>query len=272
MEKGNRSDCAILVNSCDAYSDVWQPFFTILKNRWGILDYPIYLNTESIKCHIQEFDVITINCPKKIEWGGRLINALYAIEEEFVLVLLEDFFFQDDVKDKYIYNCLDVMRKDSQIACMSLLPVGRFFKETNVGSREEYPGFVRRDNNEIYILCCEPALWRRRDLIYFTREWQNPWIWEAYGHHYVKKSKKKFYCRSASAEEIFKYDVERGGAIHRGKWVGCTVRPILEENGIDMDLDKRGVIEDWMKEPEVNNASILKKVKNRFFLIRSLLS
>ena len=37
----------MLVNSCDAYEDLWQPFFTLLKRYFAPLDMRILLNTES---------------------------------------------------------------------------------------------------------------------------------------------------------------------------------------------------------------------------------
>ena len=36
----------MLVNSCDAYEDLWQPFFTLLKRYFAPLDMRILLNTD----------------------------------------------------------------------------------------------------------------------------------------------------------------------------------------------------------------------------------
>ncbi len=37
----------LLVNSCDAYADLWQPFFTLLKRYFVPLPAEILLNTET---------------------------------------------------------------------------------------------------------------------------------------------------------------------------------------------------------------------------------
>lgn len=266
------NDCSLLVNSCDAYADAWKPFFRILHRRWSDLCMPVYLNTEHKKCDVPEFEVHTLNYEGNHEWGGRLKSALENISTEFVLVMLEDFFLQGDVRSDIIEQCLGYMRNDSEISCISFLPVGKYFHENNAGDREEYPGFVRRNNNERYILCCVPALWRRKDLIFFTKNWQNPWIWEAYGHYYVRKSRKKFYCRLPGRGDVFLYDVVRGGAIHRGKWVGCSVRKILKDNDITVDLEKRGVVEDWTLQGYAEKISLARKLKNRIYIVRSLIS
>lgn len=55
----DKLSCAVLVNSCDKYSETWIPFFTLLKKYWPDCEYPIYLNTENKKCSIP--DISTIN-------------------------------------------------------------------------------------------------------------------------------------------------------------------------------------------------------------------
>ena len=42
-----KNDITIIVNSCDKYSDLWYPFFELLRIQWPDLSYPIILNTES---------------------------------------------------------------------------------------------------------------------------------------------------------------------------------------------------------------------------------
>ncbi|HEM3582544.1 TPA: hypothetical protein U1B90_002248, partial [Streptococcus suis] len=74
-------DTVILINSCDAYSDVWEPFFKILEKTWPeISNYRIILNTETKQYQNQYFDVKVMNVlPGKtpsIPWGERLLDVL----------------------------------------------------------------------------------------------------------------------------------------------------------------------------------------------------
>jgi hypothetical protein len=51
------NNLSIVVSSCDSYSDLWNPFFTLLKKYWiGIEKYPIYLCTESKKITFEGLD------------------------------------------------------------------------------------------------------------------------------------------------------------------------------------------------------------------------
>ena len=40
------SKYTLLVNSCDSFSDCWDPFFILLKKKWENNNFPILLNTE----------------------------------------------------------------------------------------------------------------------------------------------------------------------------------------------------------------------------------
>ena len=39
----------IIINTCDAYNDVWELFFKAFDEYWPRCEYPIILNTEKIK-------------------------------------------------------------------------------------------------------------------------------------------------------------------------------------------------------------------------------
>ena len=68
-----RCEFTVLVSSCDAYEDLWNPFFSIIKKEWPeVVDYPIVLNTES-KAYTH--DGLNIKCYQlykpgtKVHWG-----------------------------------------------------------------------------------------------------------------------------------------------------------------------------------------------------------
>ena len=45
MEKS--VSCAVVVCSCDKYSDLWDPYFELFKKFWADCPYPVFLNTET---------------------------------------------------------------------------------------------------------------------------------------------------------------------------------------------------------------------------------
>ena len=166
---------------------------------------------------------------------------------EYVFFLLEDFFFEKPVNTAEIERCLDYMERDKSIANFTMMSTAECANPENCVKSSKYDGFLERRQHGMCKLNAAPGLWRKEALMTWTAENDTPWEWEYFGSMRTWFSKAKFYSRKITAPPVFVYDVVHGGAVHRGKWVGKSVRPILEEYGITLDLDKRGVIEDWME-------------------------
>lgn len=81
----------LLVNSCDAYADLWQPFFTLLKRYFVPLPAEILLNTETKDF---AFDGLNLRCVHSTAptYGERMTDALREVKTEYTLLLLDDFF------------------------------------------------------------------------------------------------------------------------------------------------------------------------------------
>ena len=98
----SQNKCEIIVSSCDAYSDLWTPFFNSLFQHWEDCPYPIYLLTEEKECNIE--NVTTIKAGKNTNWSDRLITASKELRTERILLILEDFFLRSKVKKINIKN------------------------------------------------------------------------------------------------------------------------------------------------------------------------
>lgn len=78
-----RNDCTILLCSCDAYSDCWEPFFKLLKKFGDNCPYRIQLNTESAK---YDYDGFEIQCLQKytngqVSYGERMLATMPTLKE-----------------------------------------------------------------------------------------------------------------------------------------------------------------------------------------------
>ena len=261
-------NCSLLINSCDAYKDTWPLFFTCLKHQWENLDCPIFLNTESEDYNDPHFKISVVHGGKR-EWGARLATSLRRIKTDYVIVLLDDFFINTAVDCEAIEKHLRQMADDPEIACIHLN--ARCEKIRSECESPELEDCVRIHKDEYGVVNCGPSLWRREDLLRITHDYVNAWLFEAYGCFLASNSNKKFYVRSKAAGDVFLYGREYGGAIHKNIWVGCVVRPIMEKYGVEMDLSKRGVVEDWTKEGEgYYKITLHQKIKNRIVLCRIL--
>lgn len=89
-DKDIKKGFAVLVVSCDRYSDLWAPFFALFKRFWPDCPFKVYLLSNDMRA---EFDgVENILSGQDISWSDNLIKAIDAINEEYVLLFIDDLF------------------------------------------------------------------------------------------------------------------------------------------------------------------------------------
>ena len=246
LEKINES-CAIIINSCDAYEDVWKLFFSALKENWKECDLEIFLNTES---KLFKFDGLKLNQVNtyhtlglKKAWGGRLLDTLKSIDKEFVIALFDDFVLEDTVNVDKIKQCILWMKNKKEIAVFYFNNIPG--KNIDDGLFSDFELLGKRND---YRLNSAPAIWRRERLIAFTGEIDNPWAWEFFGSARTYGKADHFYCAKITKENTFVYNYSLGGAIRRGKWVASVVRPLLKKYNLNIDLNQRGITPESLNE------------------------
>lgn len=235
-------NCVIVINSCDAYSDVWPLFFAAFKERWPNCPYRLVLNTESrtfsdpairLSSHVLKDE------QQGIEWGGRLLATLADLSSEYVLMLFDDFVLEQPVDATAIDRCLEWMSSDPSVAAFYLSNV----PGDNQAS-EAYEGFEEIPRLTNYRLNSAPALWRRQDLMQLTRPDDNPWIWELFGTSRTFLHRGRFYCARPGNETVYVYNYHLGGAIYRGKWVAAVADPLIRRYGLAINTGVRGTASD----------------------------
>ncbi len=236
----NMHNVAIVVHSCDAYSDVWELFFTALSDQWPSCDLDIFLNTEKKTFKFNGLKLNEINACARIgnekPWGGRLIDTLNGIHHEFIISLFDDFVLEKSVNIKKIQSCLNHMKMNPDIAV--------FYFNNIVGKNTDdllFSEFELIGQRNDYKLNSGPALWRRKKMIQFTNEIDNPWAWELFGSARTYHTTDRFYCAQIKCENTFVYNYAHGGAIRRGKWVQSVVQPLIQKYKIQLDLNLRGI-------------------------------
>ena len=156
-----KSDYAILVLSCDKYEPCWTPFFTLLDKYFT--NHPkVYLVTETKKCEYCE----TINVDSDI-WSKRFLEALRKIKNEYVLVMLDDFFIRDYVD---VDRINDIEFTDDIICYNFELE----YREPALKLRE----WDVQKNNQVYLNSCQPTLWCKSKLMQRLYNSLNPQEWE----------------------------------------------------------------------------------------------
>ena len=240
--KGRRAymkKIGMCISSCDAYSDIWPIFFHFMKKYWSGISYPIYLNTETKNYFDDIFNVIALHeLTPHSTWSSRLIQALNRIEEEYVLLILDDFFILSEVQEEEIDKCVVALEQNKNIACFHFCNMN-----PTEGTRipVEFEKFKKRDPKWWYWVNFLPALWRKSALIKLLSPYENAWQAEFFGTIRAKLSKYNFYTLSDNEKPIINYNIllQEGYGLCQGKWTVST-KELFEKEGLEVDMEKRG--------------------------------
>lgn len=241
----------ILINSCDAYDDLWFPFFSLLKKYWNPFEVRLILNTETKS---YSMDGLNIECihPQNanVPYGQRMLNVLEQISTPYVIPLLDDFFLREKIDCEMIEQIINWMENDKSIVYFNCDNTPVYEEWEN----EKYPGFHRIPYGNVYTLNMQAAVWRTQKLIKYWKANVSPWDWEEFCNLMAARSKKdKFYCVSACGKGFCNYGYKLSGmGVHHGKWVYEDVVPFFQKEKIQVDYSKRGFLEQGSLESKRN--------------------
>lgn len=229
----------ILVSSCDAYEDLWLPFFTLLKKYWNPCDIQILLNTESKEFSFPGLEIECVHSPGEQRYGKRLLNALKKVKTPYVLSLLDDFFLRSPVDEARIRQIIDWMDDDKNIVYFNCDP-NQAYADWDV---DKYPGFRRLPPGNDYVLSLQGAIWRTKKFKKFWLPNVNPWEWEILTNtKSARYSRYGFYCLSGNKPGFLDYGYNpKGMGVFRGKWVIEDVGPLFQKENISVDFTIRGI-------------------------------
>ena len=222
-------DASVLIYSCDKYSDVWGPFFTLFFRYWDC-PYEVYLSTESEQCLLPEVKTITTG---EGTWTERMHYAVSEIPTKYVIGMCEDMFFRRKVDQTTINNCLRTMEEDDRIASFN------FEKEYGPTDESKVLSFGKKPKGSQYRKTCQPTLWRREVLKELLNTKQDAWEWEMS----PTPDCYDFYIWTDPDDELvfeYGYHNHQWMGLQKGRWVRHDVVPLFEKEHINIDLSIRG--------------------------------
>ncbi len=218
--------CSVLVSSSDAYSDLWTPFFTLFWRHWPDCPYPVYLGTNQT-----EYDhprVRTLNAGPDESWSTNLRFFLSRIDSDYVLFLLEDFFFIKGVSTAAISDQLSTLHSlDGTMLRLFPNPPPHL-------SLKGYAGIGSVHRLAPFRVSAQAALWKRVDFLSLLVDGESPWEFEDRGTLRSQSRTSGFYC---TRKPVLPYI----HVVEQGRWFRSAARRFRAEN-IGCNFDARGVI------------------------------
>jgi hypothetical protein len=228
---------AILVSSCDAFSDCWLPMIHSFKKYWPDCEYPIYFVTNFKS--IDEKGITFIKVGQDKGFGSNMNKALELIEVDTVILFLDDYFLNKCIKNTMIRSHITY-----------------FIKESIDFLKIDYHDIIYRDENRIgnSFYCENPldlkysvntaiALWKKEVLKSLCVEGISAWDFERNGISNIKK--KNLHIKSAtilstSIENNTIKKISGPGAVCKGRWTMEGIE-FLKKNGFSSLISKREI-------------------------------
>lgn len=201
--------CALLVASCDAYSDLWMPFFALLRRHWPNCPFPIYLGSGNLEC--RQPQVTTLFSDGGRDWSLCMRDYLGQLEFPHVLMMLDDFFLRKIVPTERVIECLEFAQrsKATQVRLVARPgPTDRLPGERLVG--ECAPALP-------YRLSTQAAIWDRQRLMDLLCPEESIWEFEHNGNRRAEATSHGFY---AVWKPVLPYEgILTHHVVEKGKWL-----------------------------------------------------
>lgn len=226
------SACSLLIMSCDAYADLWRPFFTLLRRHWPDCPFRIYLGAEAIRCPDPNIASLNSTAGGR-NWSGRLIDYLHNLQTPYVIIMLDDFFLRRRVSTDQVMHCLNFASSRHAVQVRLIPrpgPTHRIPDEPIVG--ECAPGLS-------YRLSTQAAIWDRFQLLSLLRSGESIWDFEHNGNVRISAAEHGFYAVRKAAlpyDGSFSHHV-----VEKGKWFPLE-KWIFASKRIGCDFSQRGTL------------------------------
>ena len=227
----NDSTHAILILSCDIFEDTWSPFFKLFHRHFVECNIPLYLgtNTKGYK----DKKAITILSGVDQDWSSSLNNILTQIHEDYILVLLDDFFITSKVDEDRLQKCFEFMASSN----VKHIHLKTSIKPKNVISNHygQYGLYEKAMPYAVNVI----GFWDKKYLQNLLIAGENPWNFEIMGS-YRASYDSGFYCL---IEPLF--DDLHG--IEKGMWFDSALKYLGDQGLIDDRQLARPVLKNRFK-------------------------
>jgi len=182
-------DLAIVFNTTDKYSHIWEVWYHYFKKYWT-LDLPVYFLNERLDCPFP-FKQIKVDIQGVELWTKKFRESVKQIPENNLFVLLDDLIFIDGFREgefEMIYKYFLDIKADA-------LRIRPYFMD-NIAIRipSKTPGFGKLHNNSPYLISWQPSIWKKETLLKCISPIdENPWKNEQPGTKRIRPRRFSFH-------------------------------------------------------------------------------
>jgi hypothetical protein len=210
-DSGLNGRIAILVVSCDAYSDLWPPFFSLFNRFWVDCPHRLYLCSNH-KPHTAP-GLTSLLVGPDTSWSGNVIRALGHVEEDYVLLLLDDLLLTKRVDNSAVQDTFRWFI-ESGGDCIRMNPTPPPDRRPSEAGAPTHIGIS--SPGTLYRVSTVATLWRKQSLVRLLKEGESAWDFEVQGT-IRSDSSAGFYASRRTHFNIL-------NSVVKGKWVPSALR------------------------------------------------
>lgn len=217
----------VLVLSCDKYSDLWEPFFTIFFKRWPDCPFPVFLATNHLKFHHPK--VSTIKIGDDLSWATGFLRAIGNFDSNRFILFLEDFLLRESVDTDRIFE-LAKFACEYDVGCLRFaagLPLA--LPPSEPTQQCDGVGIIHKD--ELYRVSCQVALWKKETIKKLLVHGMTAWEFEEIGTTLSESIDDSFWAAYEPA-------VDYAQCVEKGKWKPEGIE-ICRKSDVHIDFKKR---------------------------------
>jgi len=225
---------AILISSCDDFSDCWDPYFHGFRKYWRDCPYDVFIVTNYKD--LSDGSIRAIKVGKDRGWSQNTLEALRQIETPYVFYTHEDFWIKKPVETGVIEDYIALMER-GKADYVRLFPA----PPPDADFPDDWRLGILADEAP-YRTSLQVALWRKTVFQELIVPGENPWQFELRGTIRSRKYGDKFLCVKPFYDqngERYHYGVDYVcTAINKGRWSKAAKEYAVTE-GLKIDFSNR---------------------------------
>lgn len=173
-------DMAILIPSCDVYSELWEINTKFLLKSWPSLvnkynSIPIYLMSNHEP--FVNSRVINLKLGDDVSWSDNLIKALSQIDKKYVLIILDDYIMNREVDEKRFIEAYRLfLRYNAPYMGFAAQSAGYYDGPLLTES------VMIKNRAGHYRNSTQVSIWQKKDLLYVLKAGESAWDFEIRGN------------------------------------------------------------------------------------------
>lgn len=160
----------LMIQTCDAFSDLWEPHFQLLTENWPDRPVRTLLVTDSpTEAVFPSVEVLSTGAG--MHMPARLAAVLPQVETEYILLTLDDYFPIHPISTQKLDRLVEIMDAEK-------LDYIRLFSTPNSFRKAAHKGLYEIDLREDYAVNLYPGLWRKAFLVQTLMPETDIWTYE----------------------------------------------------------------------------------------------